>query len=181
MEELAALAFEHAPAGIVLTEHRIIRACNAQFCALSGRAQDELIGRSFRVLYADDAEYDSIRDIGLSALAAGASYSDQRLLRRRDGGAVWCRFRAKTLTPDDPLARTILVYAAIADGGTHPGLTPRERDVVLLLSRGMTSKEIGRQLGLSSRSIEDVRARLLKKFEVHNAAQLLERLRNLEA
>lgn len=44
------------------------------------------------------------------------------------------------------------------------------------LSRGRTSKEIAQVLELSPRTIEDVRARLLKKFEVKNVAVLLARL-----
>ncbi|MGR3586772.1 MAG: LuxR C-terminal-related transcriptional regulator, partial [Pseudooceanicola nanhaiensis] len=55
-------------------------------------------------------------------------------------------------------------------------LTPRERDVVSGLAHGRTSKEIARHLGLSPRTIEDVRARLLRKFEVRNVTELLTRL-----
>jgi DNA-binding CsgD family transcriptional regulator len=44
------------------------------------------------------------------------------------------------------------------------------------LSRGYTSKEIAKVLNLSPRTIEDVRARLLRKFKVKNVAVLLSRL-----
>jgi DNA-binding NarL/FixJ family response regulator len=48
--------------------------------------------------------------------------------------------------------------------------------VVSGLAHGRTSKEIARHLGLSPRTIEDVRARLLRKFEVRNVTELLTRL-----
>jgi len=178
MTDLAHLAFDAAPVGLVLTEERTIRACNAMFAEMAGYRMDALIDRSFRILYASQQEFDSIRDIGLEPLRRDGAYSDERLLRRADGGALWCRFRARTLTPDDPLARVVMSFAPIT-AREAPPLTARERDVVSGLARGHTSKEIARTLGLSPRTIEDVRARLLKKFKVRNAALLLSRLSDL--
>ena len=95
---------------------------------------------------------------------------------RSDGSRIWCRFRARTLTPQAPLTRTVLSFALIDDSTSGPKLPHRERDILLLLSRGLTSKEMARTLGLSPRTVEDVRARLLKKFKVKNVALLLSRL-----
>lgn len=66
-------------------------------------------------------------------------------------------------------------FAAIHDG-PPVSLTARERQVVGGLGRGLTSKEIARELGLSPRTIEDVRARLHKRFQVKNTTELLARL-----
>ncbi|MDX5402386.1 MAG: helix-turn-helix transcriptional regulator, partial [Rhodobacterales bacterium] len=60
-----------------------------------------------------------------------------------------------------------------------PTLTPRERQVVTWLARGKTSKEIAQVLGLSPRTVEDVRARLMRKFDVRNTGLLLARLSDL--
>ncbi|WP_296762179.1 PAS and helix-turn-helix domain-containing protein [Sediminimonas sp.] len=178
MTDFARLAFDAAPVGLVLTEARVIRACNATFAAMTGHSESALRDRSFRVLYTSDDEFHRVRDIGIELLRRDGAYSDERLLRRADGGAVWCRFRARTLTPENPLARVVMSFASIAprDG---PPLSPRERDVVSGLARGQTSKEIARALGLSPRTVEDVRARLLKKYGVRNAALLLARLSDL--
>lgn len=173
------LAFEHAPIGIVMTRHRVIESCNTTFCRLSGYAADHLLGESFRMLYGSDAEFIQIRDIGLEPLRRSGDYANERMLRHADGHAIWCRFRARTLTPEDPLARIVMSFAPITPRGDGPALTPRERQVVTWLARGKTSKEIALILGLSPRTIEDVRARLLKKFGVRNAALLLARLSDL--
>lgn len=175
MDDLDSLAFDMAPVGVVLAEHRVIRACNLAFAALVGRTREALIGASFERLYSDRSEFDAVRDIGLPRLRETGLYSDERLLRRADGVQHWVRFRARTLTPEDPLARLVMTYAPIGDAAA-PGLTPRERDVVAGLARGRTSKEIAAGLGLSPRSVEDVRARLLRKHGVRNAAELLLRL-----
>lgn len=179
MNDLDRLAFDHAPMGLALTERRIIRSCNGTFAKMFGYEKQDLIGQSFRLLYGTDQEFHQVRDIGLEPLRQSLPYSDERLMRRADGNRIWCRFRARTLTPDDPLARTVLSFALIETKNTGPQLTKREREVLLLLSQGKTSKEIARDLGLSPRTIEDVRARLLKKFKVKNVAVLLAGLSGL--
>ncbi|MEH6727602.1 MAG: helix-turn-helix transcriptional regulator, partial [Hyphomicrobiales bacterium] len=125
-------------------------------------------------------EFDAIRDIGLKPLQEQGIYSDERIMKRRDGVPFWCRFRARTLTRADPLQRTVLSFAKISDTVSKVQLTPRERQIVLQLSKGQTSKEIARSLDLSPRTIEDVRSRLLKKFSVRNAAELLSHMTGLD-
>lgn len=51
-------------------------------------------------------------------------------------------------------------------------ITPREREVLLLVARGVTTKEIGAQLFISPRTVEVHRAQLLKKLGATNAAAL---------
>ena len=49
-------------------------------------------------------------------------------------------------------------------------LTDRERQVLALLAEGSTSKEIAQGLGLSTKTIENHRARILEKLGVANTA-----------
>jgi PAS domain S-box-containing protein len=102
MEDLDQLAFENAPMGLALTENRIIRACNQTFVEMFGFKKVQLIGQSFRLLYGTDQEFHQIRDIGLEPLRRSLPYTDERLMRRSDGTPIWCRFRARTLTPETP-------------------------------------------------------------------------------
>lgn len=173
---LERLAFEFAPIGIVLTEDRIIRQCNRQFATMFGYDRQELIGHSFRMLYASNKEFEAIREVGFRALKDAGKYVDERLMPRRDGTIFWCRVRAFTFDPDAPLARAILTFADISDTRPSIALTNRERQVVKCLARGLTSKETARELNLSPRTVEDYRARLIKKFEVRNFSGLMARL-----
>lgn len=175
-EEALKLAYDNAPIGLVLSEARVIKACNQTFADLVGYDRDALIGQSFQILYDSSTEFQRVRDVGMKDLMTSGLYSDERLVRNRDGSARWCRFRARAFDPGDPLARIVLSYASIATATVLVSFTPRERDVVLLLRQGKTSKEIARVLGLSPRTIEDVRARLLKKMEVRNSGELLAKL-----
>lgn len=51
-------------------------------------------------------------------------------------------------------------------------LTGREREVLTLLAEGHTSKEIGGVLGISSRTVEHHRARLMTKLGINDVAGL---------
>ncbi len=53
-------------------------------------------------------------------------------------------------------------------------LTDKEREVFDLVAAGNTNAEIAEELGLSSRAIEDRRARLLKKLQLESLAEVIE-------
>jgi FixJ family two-component response regulator len=52
-------------------------------------------------------------------------------------------------------------------------LTPRERDVLTQIANGLSNKEAGRQLGISPRTIEVHRARIMEKLGARNTADLV--------
>jgi FixJ family two-component response regulator len=62
------------------------------------------------------------------------------------------------------------------DTTVFPGsdlLTPRERDVLREITAGASNKEAGRILGISPRTIEVHRARIMEKLGARNAADLV--------
>ena len=62
------------------------------------------------------------------------------------------------------------------DGMQFPGselLTPREREVLKQIIGGSSNKEIGRSLGISPRTIEVHRARIMAKLGAKNTADLV--------
>ena len=62
----------------------------------------------------------------------------------------------------------------VRTGGSRPleKLTPREREVLVGIARGLTSKEIGAQFNISSRTVETHRAALMRKLDVRSIALL---------
>jgi two-component system response regulator FixJ len=52
-------------------------------------------------------------------------------------------------------------------------LTPREREVLSCIALGATNKEAGRQLGISPRTIEVHRSRIMEKLGARNTADLV--------
>jgi two-component system response regulator FixJ len=52
-------------------------------------------------------------------------------------------------------------------------LTPREREVLQLITNGQSNKGAGRELGISPRTIEVHRGRIMEKLGARNAADLM--------
>ncbi len=51
-------------------------------------------------------------------------------------------------------------------------LSPREQEIMKLVTKGLTSKQIGMRLGLSERTVQGHRLNLSKKLNIHNAIEL---------
>lgn len=58
-----------------------------------------------------------------------------------------------------------------APNGGH-SLTPRERDVLVRISRGLSNKQIAADLNLGIRTVETHRERVMKKLDIHTVAGL---------
>ncbi|WP_207429360.1 response regulator transcription factor [Pedobacter sp. SYSU D00535] len=58
-------------------------------------------------------------------------------------------------------------------------LSKKEAEVLRLISKGLTTKEIAAQLFVSSRTIETHRTNILKKLEVKNTAELIKKATEL--
>jgi Response regulator len=86
--------------------------------------------------------------------------STERLLQRiEDAFAEDRRRREEAATEHDILKRL-------------RQLTPREYEVLTLTTRGLTNKDIARQLGISPRTVENHRARMMEKMGAANLAEL---------
>jgi DNA-binding NarL/FixJ family response regulator len=59
----------------------------------------------------------------------------------------------------------------IASNRVH--LTPRQKDVLKMIARGLTTKQIATVLKISSKSVETHRTQLMNKLNIHNVAGLV--------
>jgi DNA-binding CsgD family transcriptional regulator len=54
-----------------------------------------------------------------------------------------------------------------------PALTPRQRQILELITAGYTSREIATQLKISVQTVEVHRLNLMRRLDVRNVAQLI--------
>lgn len=77
---------------------------------------------------------------------------------------------AMYLSPD--IAHVLETFLATPDLPSDP-LTPRERQVLHLIAEGKTTKEIAHLLGVSVKTAESHRTRVMAKLGIHNTAGLV--------
>lgn len=174
-------AFELAPVGLVLSRQRVIVDCNQRVCQMFAASREQLLGQSLQILYPSADEFERTGERIAAALSANGHYADERLMKRvggAQGGEVfWCHVVGQVLDPGHAHAAGIWSFEDLsAQRPVGKSLSVREREVAALLCKGMTAKAIGKALGISHRTVEIHRARLLRKFDCHSSAALIIRL-----
>lgn len=169
--------FKHAPVGMCLSQHRVIRACNDALASMFHYQVGELVGQSFKVLYPTLDEYERTGARIAPIISASGHYSDERIMKRANQELFWCHVSGHGLIHDDPHAIGIWTFEDLsAKRPVSAELTPREREIAALLVEGKTSKLIARQVGLSPRTVEMHRAKLMRKFSASTSSELVRRL-----
>ena len=73
-----------------------------------------------------------------------------------------------------PGVSRVVVDAYLAKTDLPPDpLTPRERQVLQLVAEGKTTKEIAAELGLTTKTAESYRAKIMEKLDIHDTAGLV--------
>jgi PAS domain S-box-containing protein len=171
------LAFEHAPIGLCVSRNRAIVDCNAQLCEMFGSSREVLVGQSFLVLYPSADEYERLGARMAPILNAKGHYADDRIMKRANGDVFWCHVSGRALNRQAPHQSGIWSFEDLsAQRPVKSELTAREREVAARLLEGMTSKEIGKALEISHRTVEIYRARLMRKYKASTTADLVHKL-----
>ncbi|NYT86623.1 LuxR C-terminal-related transcriptional regulator [Pollutimonas harenae] len=174
---LHGLAFKESPAPQIITQNRRILQCNKAFAALFGFSTAELENELILRLYPNRADYHEIGDRCLKALQHTTSYEDERFMQHRNGQIFWTRARGVTLTPNQPFELMIWSFDRIRHNETKTTeLTPREQEVSGFIVNGLTCKETAVALGISHRTVEVHRARVMKKLGAKNTAELVSKI-----
>ena len=171
------LAFELAPVGMALSRNRTMVDCNRHLCEMFGASRELLVGQSFLVLYPSVAEFERIGTRMTPILNRQGTYADERIMKRASGETFWCHVTGRALVPNSPHEAGIWTFEDLSSRrSVKAELTAREREVAAHLMEGLTSKEIGRALTISHRTVEIYRARLMRKYKASNAGDLVHKL-----
>ncbi|MEJ0085168.1 MAG: response regulator [Pseudomonadota bacterium] len=84
----------------------------------------------------------------------------------------------RAITKHAELRKSLGEHARIK---AHLGeLTPREREVLDLLTQGLQNKAIAQKLSVSPRTVEIHRARVMEKMDAHSVAELVRMMMDLD-
>ena len=169
--------FRNAPVGMCISQNRIIQACNTALSQMFGYAPEVLVGQSFLMLYPthDDFERTGARIVPI--MSAKGSYSDERIMKRQNKELFWCHVNGRAFVATDGLGAGVWTFEDLSEKRRVTAvLTSREREIAALLVEGNTSKEIARVIGLSPRTVEMHRAKLMRKFSASTSSELVHRL-----
>ena len=157
---------------------RVVRAtapdvlvCDLQMPGLSGVEVTAAVAETTKVLVlsasgeqADVLEAVKAGATGYLVKSASAEELVEAVRRTAAGDAVF--------TPG--LAGLVLgEYRRTADDDAAPKLTPRETEVLRLVAKGLTAKQVAERLVLSHRTVENHVQNTLSKLQLHNRAQLV--------
>jgi PAS domain S-box-containing protein len=174
-------AFQDAPVGQAIGQNRIICDCNRAFAEIFRTHVEDLVGTTFERLYPTQAHFADTGSRIAPILAKSRSFSDDRVMRRLDGELFWVHVSGFTYTPEDPHRETIWAFTDLSTNRKvnsllRGSMTPRERDVAALLIEGKTGKEVGKALGISFRTVDIYKTRLLRKYGVASTPELVKLL-----
>jgi DNA-binding CsgD family transcriptional regulator len=98
-------------------------------------------------------------------------------MKRASGEVFWCHVTGRALNREAPHEAGIWSFEDLsAQRPVKAELTAREREVAARLLDGLTSKEIGKTLEISHRTVEIYRARLMRKYRANTTADLVHKL-----
>jgi DNA-binding NarL/FixJ family response regulator len=150
---------------IILADSAIVRTTE-----LVARAADNGVRVvAFAVAEEDENEVLACAQVGVAGFVARNATMEEllRTLRTASQGDVRCSPRIARL-----LVRRV---AMLTDSGSHPGenlsLSRRQRDVVALIDRGLSNKEIATRLGIEVATVKNHVHYLLKKLQVHRRGE----------
>jgi PAS domain S-box-containing protein len=171
----ASFSLDQIPFPMVVGSYRLMRDCNAAYCELYGYDKEDLIGKSFSMIYTDRLDFIEKGNIFTRTMARSRTYTDERIMRRRDGSLFWCRVYGKSIDPRNSSACVLFCVETMNRPVAPAGkpLSTRQREVCALVAHGMTNAEIATKLGLSKRTVEAHRARLTRQVGVRNSAELV--------
>jgi PAS domain S-box-containing protein len=159
--------------------------CNRAWLKFRGRLMAEELGIGWTEgLHPDD--HDACVATYLKSVAARQAYRMEYRLRRADGEYCWMEDRGVP-RPDGAGGFAGFHGVVVETGGSlRPGfapdeqavrivfnLTERERQVLVLVAEGKSTRRAARQLGISYKTVESHRSRILEKLGVHETASMV--------
>lgn len=179
-----------SPIATLVTNPRLpdnpIVCVNAAFCALTGYEESDILGRNCRFLQGSGTEPDqraSLRDAiekGRPTLTVLTNYRKDGTPFRNavmvaplfgaDGSIEYFIGSQMDVTDAADRAQSLRITHASA---LVTALTPRQKQVLECMARGLRNKQIGERLGIEEKTVKMHRASLLKRLGATTSADAI--------
>jgi two-component system, cell cycle sensor histidine kinase and response regulator CckA len=107
--------FDSTPAGLCLLSERSFVKVNRTLCSIFGYSEEELLGKSTRMLYPDAGEFDRVGRELYGRLASERQVSLESRLTGKDGGSIDALLCASPIDTENPGAGIALAVLDISD------------------------------------------------------------------
>jgi PAS domain S-box-containing protein len=96
-----------SPIGISLTKNRKVVWSNPAHCMLFGYEVGAAHNMDTAEHYVDKESYEYVGEKGYATIASGGIFSDDVMMKKKDGSLIWCHLVGQAVTPDNMEAGTI--------------------------------------------------------------------------
>jgi PAS domain S-box-containing protein len=88
--------------GITMVRNRIFVQVNKKMAEIFGYdSPEDMIGKSSRIVYASEEDFNKVGNDAYSTLSAGKEYRLEYIAKRKDGSEFWCLLSGKSINRDD--------------------------------------------------------------------------------
>jgi PAS domain S-box-containing protein len=159
--------FEAAPAGVAMLRFREFYKVNVVMCETFGYSEAEMLGKTTRMLYVDDAEYARVGKDLYGGLRQNRRAIIETRLKKKDGAVIDVMIGASALDPSvaDPMASVSTVIFDLSARKrieTELGRSVREKDILLHELQHRIKNNlamIGSMVGLEKSRVENEKTR----------------------
>jgi len=107
------LILANATVGIAFVRDRRFQRCNPRLEEMFGYDPGEMAGKSTRIMFLSDEQFDRAGEQAYTLLAAGASYTGEWQQAKKDGTPLWCKVVGKAIDSARPGEGSIWIFEDI--------------------------------------------------------------------
>ena len=109
------LIFDNAAVGILFARDRMVQRCNRRMAEIFGYRPEELAGRSTRVFYLGEEDYQRHGAEVMPVVTAGATYVGENRVRHRDGHPFWVRATGRQVASQADSVDLIWIFEDVTE------------------------------------------------------------------
>ena len=173
--------FRAAPIGIGLVSNRILIEVNDRFCEMTGYSREELTGKSARIVYPSDEEFDFVGREKYDQIRKSGTGTVETCWKKKDGTLIDILLSSTLLDPADPAKGVTFTALDITDRKRAENALARSEEQLRTLSDNLPGGSVyqldmgidGQQRRFSYMSAGVERLHGVKVADVLNDAMIL--------